>query len=58
MLVIIDENMIKWSLATSNEPEHKNKGANANDLRCINEFKCKDLNDIENKLIVPTNWKA
>jgi hypothetical protein len=27
-------------------------------LRCINEFKCKDLNDIENKLIVPTNWKA
>jgi hypothetical protein len=42
-------------LATSNEPEHKNKGANANDLRCINEFKCKDLNDIENKLIVPTN---
>ncbi len=55
--MIIDENMIKWSLATTNEQKHKSKGANANDLKCINELKYKDFNDIENKLIVLTNWK-
>jgi len=49
---------IKWSLATANKQKHKSKGANANDLRCINELKCKDLNDIENKFIVPTKWKT
>jgi hypothetical protein len=38
-----------------NEQKHKSKGANANDLRCKNEVKCKDLNEIENKIIVPTN---
>ncbi len=37
-----------------NKQKHKSKGANANDLRCISELKFKDLNDIENKFIVPT----
>jgi hypothetical protein len=47
---------IKWSLATTNKQKHKSKGANANDLRCISKLKFKDLNDIENKFIVPTKW--